>query len=162
MGQRQLLVPANAALSCFLEPWATHWGQCGFSLSCVASVGSRWVRHAAAEPAHACSFRPGRQEDAHEYLRCLLDHLHEGHLRGHFGSAKPPPPVEFTTFVHRIFGGRARSQLRCIGVDYESSQYEPFLDLSLEIFRCAPGCRPQPRSLRCVSAQSLLVPAVLS
>eukprot|EP00892_Ulva_mutabilis_P001959 jgi/Ulvmu1/11764/UM008_0178.1 len=82
------------------------------------------------------SFRPGRQEDAHEYLRCLLDHLHEGHLRGHSGAAKPPPALEHTTFVHRIFGGLARSQLRCVGVEYESSQYEPFLDLSLEIFRC--------------------------
>lgn len=84
----------------------------------------------------AYSFRPGRQEDAHEYLRCLLDHLHEGHLRGQYGSGPPQPPLEFTTFVHRIFGGLARSQLRCVGVDYESSQYEPFLDLSLEIFRC--------------------------
>lgn len=76
-------------------------------------------------------FRNGRQEDAHEYLRCLLDLLHETCLKPL--SPKPPPDVQRTTVIHRIFGGRLRSQIRCEGVAYESSTYDPFLDLSLEI-----------------------------
>eukprot|EP00798_Chlamydomonas_sp_ICE-L_P022259 gene22259-29329_t len=58
-------------------------------------------------------FRLGRQEDSHEYLRCLLDAMHETLLK----SAK---------------------LIRCEeGVKYKSSKYDPFLDLSLEITRAS-------------------------
>jgi hypothetical protein len=56
-------------------------------------------------------FRLGRQEDSHEYLRCLLDAMHEACL-ARFKPEKPPPALAATTFVHRIFGGRLRSQVR--------------------------------------------------
>jgi len=77
-----------------------------------------------------CSFRMGRQEDAHEYLIALLDAMHE---RSIAGIPKPPPDVEFTSFIYRIFGGRIRSQVKCTSCNYESNTYDPFLDLSLEI-----------------------------
>lgn len=76
------------------------------------------------------SFRMGRQEDAHEYLIALLDAMHE---RSIAGIPKPPPDVEFTSFIYRIFGGRIRSQVKCTHCNYESNTYDPFLDLSLEI-----------------------------
>lgn len=78
-----------------------------------------------------CSFRMGRQEDAHEYLIALLDAMHERSIAGII--PKPPPDVEFTSFVYRIFGGRIRSQVKCTQCGYESNTYDPFLDLSLEI-----------------------------
>jgi hypothetical protein len=51
----------------------------------------------------------GRQEDAHEYLRCVLDAMHEAFLK-HI-RPKPAPELAATTFVHRIFGGKLRSQV---------------------------------------------------
>lgn len=81
-------------------------------------------------------FRLYRQEDSHEYLRCLLDCMHETCLKSL--PEKPAPDVAATTFVYRIFGGKLRSQIRCTeGYKYESNTYDPFLDLSLEINRCS-------------------------
>lgn len=54
-------------------------------------------------------FRLGRQEDAHEYLRCVLDAMHEAFLK-HI-KPKPPPELASTTFIHRIFGGKLRSEV---------------------------------------------------
>lgn len=58
-------------------------------------------------------FRLGRQEDAHEFLRCLLDGMQEACLK--HVKPKPTPTSETaeSTFVHRIFGGRLRSQVKC-------------------------------------------------
>lgn len=58
---------------------------------------------------HACRFRLGRQEDAHEYLRCVLDAMHEAFLK-HI-KPKPPPELAGTTFIQRIFGGKLRSEV---------------------------------------------------
>jgi hypothetical protein len=58
----------------------------------------------------ACSFRSGRQEDAHEYLVGLLDAMHEGVLAGLH--PRPPRETAETSFIYRIFGGRLRSQAR--------------------------------------------------
>ena len=99
------------------------------------------------EGTHAlCRFRNGRQEDAHEYLLCLLDHLHEAHRHVQKGasslkgtssgtSSSSKTQDQTNSFVHSVFGGRSRSQIECMGVEYESSLFEPFLDLSLQIFR---------------------------
>lgn len=57
----------------------------------------------------ACRFRLGRQEDAHEYLRCVLDAMAEAYLK-HL-KPKPPPELATTTFIHRIFGGKLRSEV---------------------------------------------------
>lgn len=58
-------------------------------------------------------FRLGRQEDAHEYLRCVLDAMHEAFLK-HI-RPKPPPELASTTFIHRIFGGKLRSEVGDLG-----------------------------------------------
>jgi hypothetical protein len=64
-------------------------------------------------PLPRCRFRLGRQEDSHEYLRCLLDAMHEALLRPF--KPKPAPELAQTTLIYRIFGGRLRSQIRCEG-----------------------------------------------
>ena len=56
-------------------------------------------------------FRLGRQEDSHEFLRCLLDAMHEAFLKSSC-PPKPPPELANTTFVYRIFAGSLRSQVR--------------------------------------------------
>ena len=86
-------------------------------------------------------FRPGRQEDAHEFLVHLLDAMNDGELRAaginqHISGWRdrlPVPRLDETTFVHRIFGGYLRSQVRCSKCGYRSNTYDPFLDLSLEV-----------------------------
>jgi ubiquitin carboxyl-terminal hydrolase 36/42 len=45
----------------------------------------------------------------------------------------PIPRLDETTFVHRMFGGYLRSQVRCTKCKYNSNTYDPFLDLSLEV-----------------------------
>jgi len=86
-------------------------------------------------------FRAGRQEDAHELLVHLLDAMHEGELfaaginpnASGWRDKLPIPRLDETTFVHRIFGGYFRSQLKCNKCGYKSNTYDPFLDLALEI-----------------------------
>lgn len=56
-----------------------------------------------------CSFRLGRQEDAHEFLIALLDAMHEASIAGL--QPKPAPELAQTSFIYRIFGGRMRSQV---------------------------------------------------
>lgn len=65
--------------------------------------------------------------------------MHESHVA--CAQPRPPPAVQATSFVHAVFGGRTRSQIQCTGVKYESSVFEPFLDLSLQI----TGCERPPR-----------------
>ena len=107
----------------------------------AAAAPARPVAHARGLGQINGGFKLGRQEDAHEYLRCLVDAMHEAWLKGLKGP-KPPRELSTTTFVHRIFGGRLRSQIVCDGAGgYVSSTYDPFLDLSLEINKArARGC----------------------
>eukprot|EP00201_Polytomella_parva_P022059 CAMPEP_0175050102 /NCGR_PEP_ID=MMETSP0052_2-20121109/7084_1 /TAXON_ID=51329 ORGANISM="Polytomella parva, Strain SAG 63-3" /NCGR_SAMPLE_ID=MMETSP0052_2 /ASSEMBLY_ACC=CAM_ASM_000194 /LENGTH=1138 /DNA_ID=CAMNT_0016314291 /DNA_START=99 /DNA_END=3512 /DNA_ORIENTATION=- len=157
-------------------------------------------------------FRLGRQEDSHEFLRCLLDSMHEAYLKPilhrlrvkatsggvavlpvqsssssspssksvtvQIGAAGPltpqqqnallSPDVAETTFIHRVFGGKLRSQLVCSeGVNYSSSTFETFLDLSLELRKAdsieraleaftAPEVLDGPNKYRCPTNQQLV------
>jgi ubiquitin carboxyl-terminal hydrolase 36/42 len=78
----------------------------------------------------ARSFRVGRQEDAHEFSRYLLEAMQAACV----GARKLPAGVAETSFVARVFGGRLRSQIKC-ACGRASNTYDPFLDLSLEIAR---------------------------
>jgi ubiquitin C-terminal hydrolase len=105
------------------------------------------VRHVRSVAKH---FRPGRQEDAHEYFICLLEAMQAAALRaalkngpssrggdganGNGGTAmKVPAAVEATSEVLQVFGGRLRSQVVCSRCKHASSTFEPYLDLSLEL-----------------------------
>jgi len=60
-------------------------------------------------PELSSDFRPGQQEDAHEFLRCLLDNLHKCTLdpmsKGNGAS------FDEESIVKEIFGGQLRSQV---------------------------------------------------
>ena len=100
-------------------------------LSNIGSCGSR----------NGYKFHLGRQEDAHEFLVHLLDAMNDGELRAAginqtvsgWRDRLPVSRLDETTFVHRIFGGYFRSQVRCRRCNYKSNTYDPFLDLSLEV-----------------------------
>ncbi|KAK6275149.1 hypothetical protein POUND7_004858 [Theobroma cacao] len=71
------------------------------------------------------------QEDAHEFLQCLLDRL------GSCCSDSKPKNNCLSSsddcLVKKVFGGRLVSQLCCCNCGYISYSYEPLNDLSLEI-----------------------------
>lgn len=99
----------TALISCWQHTGCAAWH---------ARLGSSCVRESLGPAAHhhpSCPlslhprFRLGRQEDAHEYLRCVLDAMHEAFLK-HI-KPKPPPELASTTFIHRIFGGKLRSEV---------------------------------------------------
>lgn len=77
-------------------------------------------------------FRPNRQEDAHEYLRQLLDCMHEEILKAHNIKTSDGKIAE-TTFISRVFGGYLRNELKCSVCTFSSKTYNHFLDLSLEV-----------------------------
>ncbi|KAH1117282.1 hypothetical protein AAZX31_17G072100 [Glycine max] len=79
------------------------------------------------------NFRNARQEDAHEYMVNLLECMHKCCLPS--GIPSESPGAYEKSFVHKIFGGRLRSQVKCHQCSYCSNKFDPFLDLSLEIFK---------------------------
>ncbi|XP_057421727.1 ubiquitin carboxyl-terminal hydrolase 23-like isoform X2 [Lotus japonicus] len=79
------------------------------------------------------NFRNARQEDAHEYMVNLLESMHKCCLPS--GLPSESPGAYDKSLVHKIFGGRLRSQVKCQECSSSSNKFEPFLDLSLEIFR---------------------------
>nr|CAB3448201.1 unnamed protein product [Digitaria exilis] len=77
------------------------------------------------------SFCYSRQEDAHELMVSLLESMHKCCLPS--GIPSESPSAYEKSLVHRIFGGRLRSQVRCTRCSHCSNKVDPFLDLSLEI-----------------------------
>ncbi|XVF35553.1 hypothetical protein REPUB_Repub18cG0155600 [Reevesia pubescens] len=79
------------------------------------------------------NFRNSRQEDAHEYMVNLLESMHKCCLPS--GVPSESPSAYEKSLVHKIFGGRLRSQVKCLQCSYCSNTFDPFLDLSLEIVK---------------------------
>lgn len=77
-------------------------------------------------------FRQMRQEDAHEYLRQLLDCFHEEILKANKVKVSDGKIAE-TTLISRVFGGYLRNELKCSQCGYCSQTFNHFQDLSLEI-----------------------------
>ncbi|KAK4806111.1 hypothetical protein QYF61_005483 [Mycteria americana] len=75
-------------------------------------------------------FKPGRQEDAHEFLRCTVDAMQRACLSG---SSDLDSSSQATTIVHQIFGGFPRSRVTCLSCKAVSDSYEAFLDIPLDI-----------------------------
>eukprot|EP01100_Stratorugosa_tubuloviscum_P004922 TRINITY_DN2246_c0_g1_i1.p1 TRINITY_DN2246_c0_g1~~TRINITY_DN2246_c0_g1_i1.p1 ORF type:complete len:693 (+),score=228.99 TRINITY_DN2246_c0_g1_i1:28-2106(+) len=86
----------------------------------------------------AKSFRIGRQEDAHEFLRYLIDGLQNSciqHLKRENGSLISKRD-EQTSQIFQIFGSHLVSSVTCANCSYASITLDPFLDLSLELQGC--------------------------
>ncbi|KAL0345774.1 UNVERIFIED_CONTAM: Ubiquitin carboxyl-terminal hydrolase 23 [Sesamum radiatum] len=79
------------------------------------------------------NFRNARQEDAHEYMVNLLESMHKCCLPS--GLPSESPSAYEKSLVHKIFGGRLRSQVKCMQCSFCSNKFDPFLDLSLEIVK---------------------------
>ncbi|MCD7451418.1 hypothetical protein HAX54_011727 [Datura stramonium] len=79
------------------------------------------------------NFRNARQEDAHEYMVNLLESMHKCCLPS--GVPSESPSAYEKSLVHKIFGGRLRSQVQCMQCKFCSDKFDPFLDLSLEILK---------------------------
>ncbi|MBA0854161.1 hypothetical protein Goshw_026775 [Gossypium schwendimanii] len=77
--------------------------------------------------------RFGNAEDAHEYMVNLLESMHKCCLP--LGVSSESPSSYEKSLVHKIFGGRLRSQVKCMQCSYCSNTFDPFLDLSLEIVK---------------------------
>ncbi|GKY99273.1 hypothetical protein MPSEU_000882400 [Mayamaea pseudoterrestris] len=107
------------------------------ALSILGSIGKR--------NGGGYRFRPGRQEDAHEFLVHLLDAMNDGELReagiqqerSGWRDRLPVPRLDETTLLRRIFGGYFRNEVKCTQCSKKSKTYDPFLDLSLEVSRKA-------------------------
>uniref|UniRef100_A0ACD5TMG4 Uncharacterized protein n=1 Tax=Avena sativa TaxID=4498 RepID=A0ACD5TMG4_AVESA len=72
-------------------------------------------------------FRWGGHQDAHEFLRCLLDKLDDYSVAPRLSSEEP------SSIVKEVFGGQLKSQLHCPECNHCSDRLESFLDLSLEL-----------------------------
>ncbi|PIO39485.1 hypothetical protein AB205_0027070, partial [Aquarana catesbeiana] len=93
------------------------------------------------------NFRGYQQQDAHEFMRYLLDHLHlelQGELNGSNHSVISQENTSrpssskccingATTVVTSVFGGVLQNEVNCLICGTESRKFDPFLDLSLDI-----------------------------
>uniref|UniRef100_A0A8C1BST8 Ubiquitin carboxyl-terminal hydrolase n=1 Tax=Cyprinus carpio carpio TaxID=630221 RepID=A0A8C1BST8_CYPCA len=78
------------------------------------------------------SFRGYQQQDAHEFLRYLLDHLHR-EMQGSKNGSPSPTLNGTSTIVTSVFGGILQNEVYCLICGTESRKFDPFLDLSLDI-----------------------------
>ncbi|XP_041363916.1 LOW QUALITY PROTEIN: ubiquitin carboxyl-terminal hydrolase 36-like [Gigantopelta aegis] len=126
---------------CFSDEHSNSCKQAGFCMVCELQCH---IRRCFAGTGHA--IRPqsilqklrqiakhmqwGHQEDAHEFLRYLIDGLHKSCLNG---QAKLDKYSKETTVVSHIFGGFLRSQVKCLRCGERSNTFDPFMDISLEV-----------------------------
>ncbi|KAJ2554877.1 hypothetical protein EV175_002443, partial [Coemansia sp. RSA 1933] len=75
--------------------------------------------------------RVGRQEDAHEFLRLLVESFQRSLMHGI--DPKIDQRIQETTLIHHLFGGYLQSQVHCTHCGYDSNTFEPALDISLDI-----------------------------
>ncbi|XP_065509484.1 ubiquitin carboxyl-terminal hydrolase 42-like [Caloenas nicobarica] len=142
----------NSVLQCltYTPPLANHLlsgehsracGQEGFCMMCRMEVHVKQVLHSSASAIEPWAvvdgltqigenFEHGRQEDAHEFLRCTVDAMQRACLSG---SSDLDISSQATTIVHQIFGGFLRSRVTCWSCQAVSDSYEAFLDVPLDI-----------------------------
>ncbi|KAM9220143.1 ubiquitin carboxyl-terminal hydrolase 35 [Dugong dugon] len=106
-------------------------------------------------------FSPGTQQDCSEYLKYLLDRLHEEEKTGaricqklkQSSLPSPPekPPSPSPTSVEKMFGGKIVTRICCLRCLHVSSREEAFTDLSLAF--------PPPERCRHRRLGSVMLPA---
>lgn len=90
----------------------------------------------------ADSFRWGRQEDAHEFLRYVIDACHNSCLKLLTKSVPGkenacPVGSGANTVMKEIFGGALLSQVKCLSCKGESNKTDEMMDISLDLFQCS-------------------------
>ncbi|EOA30054.1 hypothetical protein CARUB_v10013160mg [Capsella rubella] len=78
-------------------------------------------------------FKFGRQEDAHEFLRYVIDACHNTSVRLKKLRVKGNEPFNGNSAVKEIFGGTLQSQVKCLSCGAESNKADEIMDISLEI-----------------------------
>nr|XP_045001310.1 ubiquitin carboxyl-terminal hydrolase 35 isoform X2 [Jaculus jaculus] len=106
-------------------------------------------------------FSPGTQQDCSEYLKYLLDRLHEEEKTGaricqklkqsSTPSPSEEPPSPSATSVEKMFGGKIVTRICCLQCLNVSSREEAFTDLSLAF--------PPPERCRRRRLGSVMLPA---
>lgn len=74
----------------------------------------------------------GREEDAHEFLRCVIETMQSVCLKEAGVNTVGPLPEE-TTLIGLIFGGYLLSKIRCLKCHGKSERRERMMDLTVEI-----------------------------
>ncbi|XVF79313.1 hypothetical protein PTKIN_Ptkin14bG0211400 [Pterospermum kingtungense] len=118
---------------CILEAWITRSLTLDLTLDAPSKILSCLKLFAE-------NFRFGRQEDAHEFLRYVIDACHKTCLRlkklrrkGSEGGGGGGDAVNGNTVVKEIFGGALQSQVKCLGCGGESNKVDEIMDISLDI-----------------------------
>ncbi|KAK8691391.1 hypothetical protein V6N13_074902 [Hibiscus sabdariffa] len=124
---------------CILEAWITRSLTLDLTLDSPSKIQS-------CIKIFAEHFRFGRQEDAHEFLRYVIDACHNTCLRlkklrrkgsEGAGAGGGGEAVNGNTVVKEIFGGALQSQVKCLGCGGESNKVDEIMDISLDILNSA-------------------------
>lgn len=76
---------------------------------------------------------PGRQEDAHEFLRYLVEAMERAYIQRFRNLAPLDTRSKETTPLNQILGGYLRSTVRCLECGHVSTTFQHFQDLLLDI-----------------------------
>lgn len=68
---------------------------------------------------------PGQQEDAHEFLRYLLEGMERTYLIRHKATKLDNYSKE-TTPINQIFGGYIRTEVKCLQCQHVSTTFQHF------------------------------------
>lgn len=76
---------------------------------------------------------PGQQEDAHEFLRYLMEAMEKAYLNRYPNSKQFDQYSKETTPINQILGGYLKTSVRCLSCSHVSVTFQHFEDLLLDI-----------------------------